>query len=271
MIAALFKVEVALLRHRSSAWMALATSLAVGLALPLMITGMHSNLSGQDPAQGINFLEGVQAFIGEDMAKCMGRALWARNLYLVPLLILFCAGDSMAGDRSRSQLRELLCRPVSRNQVLLGKILALGSLCGLSLLLSGLPAAAIGWAHFGEAGDLANVLAAYGLSLVSDLAVVGLALLVGTVARSAGTAAIFTLLLLLGDFFLRSALKLSEIFLPPELHDGGARLAHLLPGEALAAWSHWSQGWQAEPIVGLFAMAMGIYALLSWRFSRIAV
>ena len=103
----------------------------------------------------------------------------------------------MAGERSRNQLRELLCRPVSRNEVLAAKAMALCCLCALSLLLSAVPSAAIGWAHFEKAGSAGDVLIAYGLSLVSDMAIVGLALLAGTAARSAGSAAIFTLLVLL--------------------------------------------------------------------------
>ena len=158
--AAVFSVEMRVMLSRFSAKAMLILSLLAGIAVPLLVVALHSNIDGSNimvqsqgqPVQGSQITTFFQNAIGNNVAACMGRVLQARNFFLIPLLILLAAATSFAGERGSNELRESLCQPISRSKLLVGKSLALLSLCGISLLVTYVPSLIIGFGYYEESG-----------------------------------------------------------------------------------------------------------------------
>lgn len=109
------------LRNR---WVAIAGALMVLFALVLAAAG--SAPTGD---------------VGLDRLSVTVASLTSLSVYLVPLLALLMSFDAVAGEVERGTLPLLLTYPVSRLQILLGKLLAHGLVLGLAVGL-GLAAAA---------------------------------------------------------------------------------------------------------------------------------
>ncbi|MEZ4833550.1 MAG: ABC transporter permease [Caldilineaceae bacterium] len=127
-------------------------------------------------------------------------------LLIVPLMGLTIGAQSLAGEREQGTLAYLLAQPVSRAEVLLGKLFGLGASLMAALLLGfGLAAAIIAWQGGGvEAGRYGFLVL---FSLLLALASLSLGLALSAWSRSAALAAGLALfawlvLVFLGDLGL---------------------------------------------------------------------
>ena len=179
----------------------------------------------------------------------------------------------MADERSSSWMREALCNPIPRASYLGAKLVILSGLSLLSLLLCMIPAAIIGFAFLDKTGEIGRVSMTYGLSFFSDLALILIALLAGTFARSAGTTAIYTFLLLVADGLCWLLLQIPSWFLSTDhpLYELTPTISKFLPSAALSAWSEWKEGWQWESLTGLGILIMLMGGLLFYRFKKLDI
>lgn len=128
--------------------------------------------------------------LGVDLLTVAVASMTTLSVYLVPLLALLLAFDGIAGEIERGGLALLLTYPVSRAEVLLGKMLA--HLATLALAVStgfGL-AGILAWAAGGAGAESALALLRLGWSAVllgATFLAVGYA--ASAMARSAGAAA----------------------------------------------------------------------------------
>lgn len=255
------KAEWRILRSRTTAWLAAALSLAAGTIAPLILISIHYQASSSE-SQGLPIVN----MVGSNAADIAGRALWVHNLYIIPLVLLMVACASIAEDRNNNCLRDISIRAISRSQLLLVRILSNAGLAGICTVLTFVPALVIGGIYFKSIGSLPNIFLANLLSWMSDMAIIGMGMLVATFAASAGRAAIYTLLLLLGERIIRVILQLSGPIFSFKIPE---ELLTLFPGHALEAWSGWSTGWSFSAIFGLFLLNIILYFFLFRRFQKL--
>ncbi|MEC7987414.1 MAG: ABC transporter permease subunit [Myxococcota bacterium] len=265
--------ELKLIFSRSSAWLCIACSIFVAIVIPWLmsaaIDGIEVQTSSEAAAQGMANM--MQEQIGKDVAKGMGRALWGRNFILIPLLILLAASSCLSGERGGYQLRETLCRPISRNRLLLAKGLGLTILCGLSLLATGLCAFITGQFLFEDVGELKLISIGYTLSLLSDTALIGLAFLVGTYTRSTGTTAIMSFIVLVLNAFVYFVSSVFVMIMPSDRQKSLEDWIQNLPYKSFSAWEGWSGGFDTEPVIGLFLLNLFCYGCLAYRFQKLDI
>lgn len=127
-------------------------------------------------------------------------------LLIVPLMALTVGAQSLAGERERGTLAYLLAQPVSRVEVLLGKLLGLGGALLAALLLGfGLSAAVIAWQ--GGAVESGRYVVLVLLSLLLALASLSLGIFISAWSRSGALAVglalfVWLLLVFVGDLGL---------------------------------------------------------------------
>lgn len=127
-------------------------------------------------------------------------------LLIVPLMGLTVGAQSLAGERERGTLAYLLAQPVSRIEVLLGKLVGLGGALLAALLLGfGLSAAVIAWQ--GGAVESGRYLVLVLLSLLLALASLSLGIFISAWSRSGALAVglalfVWLLLVFVGDLGL---------------------------------------------------------------------
>ena len=127
-------------------------------------------------------------------------------LLIVPLMGLTVGAQSLAGERERGTLAYLLAQPVSRVEVLLGKLLGLGGALLAALLLGfGLSAAVIAWQ--GGAVESGRYVVLVLLSLLLALASLSLGIFISAWSRSGALAVglalfVWLLLVFVGDLGL---------------------------------------------------------------------
>ena len=186
---------------------------------------------------------------------------------MLPLLLLWAAGASFAGELRNHTLREALARPVPRWSVLCAKLLALLTLSVATLLLTGLLSATLGGALFGFEGDWAPVVLGYLASFLSDLGLVCLGILVALLIRNVAGVVVGVTLFLLLDLGLRLALKLAGAL----GLETAAAVARWMPGEALAAWEGFQGEWVLSSFIGLGVLIAAALGLGLLRFYRLDV
>lgn len=104
-------------------------------------------------------------------------------LLIVPLMGLTVGAQSLAGEREQGTLAYLLAQPVSRAEVLLGKLMGLGSALLAALLLGfGLSAAIIAWQ--GGVVETGRYGALVGFSLLLALVTLSLGIFISAWSRS---------------------------------------------------------------------------------------
>jgi len=179
-------------------------------------------------------------------------------LLVVPLMALTAGAGSIAGDRERGMLSYLLCQPVSRAEVLLGKFIGLAAAL-LACLCLGLGACAAVMVWKGQATQPASFLWLAALSFALALTMLSVGMLISVLARKASVAvgtAIFVWLTLvfvtdLGLMAGAMALKLRieelfglslinplQVFKMWSLHSGDATLDVLGPAGLYAVEEH---------------------------------
>ncbi len=162
-----------------------------------------------------------------------GWALWARHFFLMPMLLFFAAGQSLASERSNHNLRERLVRPISRDTVLGAKAMSLVGLSWLGLLITLVVALAFATPLMGTDGPWSDVLLRYLASLCTDVAVVSYGLMLAVFFRSAAGVVVVGLVGLGIDFALRLAMK-GLGFLGVE---NAAAFEPFMPGSGLNCWN----------------------------------
>lgn len=164
------------LRNR---WVATAILLLAGLALCLAVLG--SAPIGTVKASGLTIV---------------AASLSSLSVYLLPLIALLLAYDSVVGETDQGTMALLLTYPLRRWQVLVGKLVGHAAILGLAILLgfggAGLAIAALeggdpdGWRAFGFL---------LGSSMLLGLVFLGLGTLISVLVRERAAAAGLAILL----------------------------------------------------------------------------
>jgi len=139
-------------------------------------------------------------------------------VFLIPLIALMLAYDSIVGEDQQGTLLLLLTYPLSRSQLITGKFLGHGAILGLSTLVGfGVAGAVIG--VLGEGVNTGQLVMGFGLFIASALllgwAFIGLAYLISVVvgdkAKAAGLAlVVWFLFVLVYDLVLLALLVGTE-------------------------------------------------------------
>lgn len=267
---AMVVAEVRKVFTRGSGLAALVVALLVPLGTVAVVFGVRNS--------GFEFNQtDVSELLKPSVVDIAGWALKVRNFFVLPLCLLLAAASSVAGEYGARTLRELAVRPIPRWSILAAKLLALFTLSLATLVLTLLPALALGFAMFGlpEAGGvvsadapgLADVLLGYLATLASDMGLYALAMLASLFVGSVGGVIVSMTLLLLADFVVGVALKAAGTF-------GVEAAATLVPwtlGNALACWEGYANGWNAAQFGALGAFTVAASAIAVVRFNRMDV
>lgn len=253
------------LLSRGSARLGLALSVAIPLVTVILLHGVMTwqaqNGGGPSAAVSMGF--------HVDGAAALGWSLKARNFFILPLILIWLAAQSLGGELRDGTLRPALLRPISRLRVLLARAAALSAYAALSLALTLLVAGILGAMVLGvdADGDLGRVLLAYGVGWGSDVALIGIGLAVSSwVPATAGTVVV-TALVLLVDGLARAGLSGAAMFGA----QGTETIARFLPGSALAAWEGFASAWDPVAFAGLAAWTLTAYGLAAWRVQTMDV
>ena len=158
------------LRNR---WILIATSLMALFALVLTFAGSAPT-----------------GTLGVDMLTVAVASMTTLAVYLVPLLALLLAFDGIAGEIERGGLALLLTYPVSRGEVLLGKMLAHAATLALAVVTGFGAAGLLAWASGGASAESALGLLRLALSAVLlGATFLAVGYLASTLARSSAAAA----------------------------------------------------------------------------------
>jgi Cu-processing system permease protein len=180
-------------------------------------------------------------------------------LLIVPLMGLTIGAQSLAGEREQGTLAYLRAQPVSRIEVLLGKLVGLGGALLAALLLGfGLSAAVIAWQ--GGAVEAGRYGALVVLSLLLALATLSLGIFISAWSRSGALAvglALFAWLLLamklhIGTLFSLTLLNPLQVFKIATVNSLRASLEILGPAGIYATRTYGD---------GLNALLIGVLAL----------
>lgn len=139
----MIRIELLKQLRRTSYWVVLGILAVISVVVTIII----GSTSGATPERLGDFGSVIPNSSGFTMAAI---ALNSLLLFLIPLAVAIFAGESLAGEASWGSLRYLVSRPVSRQRVLVSKLVVAGlySLAAVVLvsatgLLSGI--AAFGW------------------------------------------------------------------------------------------------------------------------------
>jgi ABC-type transport system involved in multi-copper enzyme maturation permease subunit len=207
-------------------------------------------------------------------------ALVARNFYLLPMLLLWCAGASFASELKDHTLRELALRPVHRVTLLMAKLASLATLSLATLLITGLLSALLGVLLFGHEGEWGALALGYLLCLPTDLGLLSLGVLSALLFRSETGTVVGVVLFLMADLGLRLVLKLVGMLgllgagqMPGSTPGGhwADSVAAWMPGQALSIWEQPSKGWTWEPFAALVILLTASLLLSSRRIIKIDI
>jgi len=259
----MFMAELRKTLLRGSGIAAILISAAVGL---LAVGGMAAAqyLGGEAAVNGLP-LDQIMEFSG---ATTAGWALRARNFFLLPLLLLWATGATFAGEFKERTLRELVARPVPRWSIVASKFLALSVLSALTLLVTAVLSGGLGALLFGIEGEWGPLALGYLASWPSDLGLLSMGILVALVVRNVAAVVVGVVLYLAADLVLRLLLSLVGKLPSLEL---AAEIARFMPGEALAAWEGYLDGWNMVSWIGLAVLITLCLGLALLRFMRMDV
>jgi ABC-type transport system involved in multi-copper enzyme maturation permease subunit len=274
MFTALLHLEGIRLRKRYSVWFMFILSLFIGIGISLIILKIQNSLVASEEIHSFeqNMGVGIQDFLlgllGTDISSIAGKALWCRNFYIIPLLLIFIASD-ISDLRSQKLLREMICQPITRKEIYASKILFLSGLSILSLLCTILPTISIASLYLEEWGAWKDLLGGIFLCFVRDLTIFGLVFALTTkvkVSTSGGTT-LLVLFLLLIENIIRYTLYFI-LSLDQNTKELGEFLFHIMPGYALSSWSLWSTQWSLSPIISLCVICVVLHAIALYTFDR---
>ena len=126
------RIEWLVLRSKKPFWLVLALSFLVGAFISILIVLIH--MYG---AQGETVHPVIQA-LGQNASAVAGRTLWVSNLYIIPLLLLLIACDSIASERQQPPQRLCPSAGVSES-LMMTKILSHSLLSMLAQPSPGFP------------------------------------------------------------------------------------------------------------------------------------
>lgn len=263
------RVELLKVFSRGSGIGALFVAVAVGVLVALAM----KQVSGMQDQMSFNG-QSVRGIVTFDVVQVGRWALWARNFFILPLLLLLSTAAALAGEHADRTLRELVVRPVPRWSILVAKGVALSTLSGLTILLTSTFSLALGYALLGppaveqsiaEGGDsLSRLALGFAASWVSDLALIAVGIALSTFVRSVGGVVVSIVLLLMLDRAVWLVLKAASL-LGLEAAD---RLVQWTLVNAMGCW----EGWESSFDVGQF-VSVGIIIIAGWavaivRFGR---
>lgn len=249
---------------------AVVAILAVLVELGASRVGGDASMNGQPISQLFKATGGVAA----------NWSLIARNFYILPLLLLWATGASVAGELKDHTLRELALRAVPRHAILAAKLASLATLSAATLIITALLASSLGMAIFGMEGEWANLALGYLSSWLADLALLSLGVLAALYFRSETGVVVGVVLFLMGDLGIRMLLKLVGMFgrittgQDPSALTGGhwaEQVSMWMPGSALSVWEGSTKGWTWQPFLGLAILLVLSLGLSVWRLRRIDI
>lgn len=210
-------------------------------------------------------------------------------VFLIPLIALLLAYDAIVGEEERGTLLLLLSYPVSRTELVLGKLLGHAAILGGSTVL-GFGAAAVIIAVLADGADVAELTYGFGLFIGSALLLgwvfLGVAYLISAVAsekaRAAGLAlVVWFLVVLVYDLALLAVLAGTGGAVPPGLFQtlmllnptDVFRLVNLTGFEAAGEHAGLAgiadETFPVAVLLGVLAVWVVIPVLLTlWRFQR---
>lgn len=263
------RVELLKVFSRGSGIGALFVAVAVGLVVALAM----KQVSGMQDQMSFNG-QSVRGIVTFDMVQVGRWALWARNFFVLPLLLLLSTAGALAGEHADRTLRELVVRPVPRWSILVAKGLALSVLSALTLVLTAAVSLALGYALLGApaidqsiatGGDsLSRLALGFMASWASDLALIAVGMALSTFVRSVGGVVVSIVLLLMFDRAVWLVLKAASLL--------GLEAANTLVQWTLVnAMGCW-EGWESEFVIGQFVsvavIASAAWAVATLRFTR---
>jgi len=194
-------------------------------------------------------------------------SLRARHAIFLPMFILFVTGTSLAEERSNHMLRERLVRAVSRDTLLLAKLMSLILLCIASLLLNLVLSLSIGTVWMGTDGPWSLVLLGHLLSVCTDLGLIALGLFLSTLFRSGAMVVVSGLMV----YFIDKGAGLALFVLGMVGIQINSAVPMLLPS---AGWNLWS-AMMGDPILwaGLnwLVWTLGLLLLTRVRLARMDI
>ena len=179
--------------------------LIVSAIIPVLVTLALGLTAGSDIQFNGQPVGEVFSFSGPHAAAL---SLRARHALFLPMFILFVTGSSVAGERANHMLRERLVRSVSRDSLLMAKVMSLLGLCAISLLFNACFSLVMGTLWMGAEGPWLSVLAGHLVSLFTDLSLIALGLFLSTIFRSGALVVVSGLLFFLFDQGLNAGLFL---------------------------------------------------------------
>jgi len=194
-------------------------------------------------------------------------ALGARNLFILPMLLVLATASTLSGEVGEHTLREILVRPVSRWSIVLAKFLALTTLSAATLIATLLPALLGGATLFGTEAEIGPVLLGYLASWSSDLGLIAMAMLIASFMRNVGGVVVVVVLYLMVDKAFGLLLKL----LGTLGVEKAATIQPFVPGNALACWEGWENGWESGQFIGLAVLFVVCMAGTLLRVQRMDV
>lgn len=211
--------------------------------------------------------EQVSTMMDLTLRGVLGRSLWMRNFFVLPMFLVLSSAGSFASELADHTLREDLVRPVPRWSVVLAKVVALATLSASTLILT-FSAAAIGGAlTFGTDAEISRVALGYLASWLSDLGLVAISVVASIFVRNVGLVVVGVIFFLFVDAGARAALGL----LGAIGVEWAGPVARALPGAALACWEGWSDAFEPERFGGLLALILIGYGLSLARLQRMDV
>jgi ABC-type transport system involved in multi-copper enzyme maturation permease subunit len=246
-------------------------ALALAVVIPILATAAMAYAEQKAGEASLNGMP-VAGMLDLSARGVLDWSLTARNLFLLPALLVLATAASVSGELGDNTLRAVLWRPVSRVSVLLSKLTALSALSAASLALSFLPGLIGGASLFGLGGEdtpLTAVALGFAASWLSDLGLIAMTLLISVFLRNVGGVVVILILFLMVDKAFGLALKGLSMIGVEKAKDVG----QFLPGHALGCWEGWNaaDGWDVYQFAGmglLLALCLGGAML---RFQRMDV
>lgn len=196
-------------------------------------------------------------------------SLTGRNFFIMSLLLVLSSASTLTGELADNSLREAILRPVPRWSVLVAKLMALSALSLATLVTTFLLGMVGGAAVATTEAELSGVALGYLASWGSDIGLMALTLLVGSLLRSVGMVVVAVVFFLIVDW--AGGLGLSGLGVLGV--EWAADLNALRPGNGLSVWDGWKavDGFSAEQGRALLVLFVVGFGGSLFRFQRMDI
>lgn len=270
----LVRAEIQKLLSRASTRMGLVLSAAIGTLMPAFVAWLVGGVSVNGGQPG--------SALPDTAAVWMEMALFTRNLFPLPAMVVVLGAVSFAGEYQARTLREDLLRPVSRSLVLLAKWIALCVFVVLSVLVTAATSAAFGVVMCGTGGEWRPVLLSFAGTIPTECGFAVLVLTVSVLTRSVVGTVAGTMLFMVANGVVGGALGALEAlrranpfgteFEWPAWVDIAILLRPWLPPWPYLAWLRFRPGMEElVPVSSWFALVLisvVLGGIAAWRFER---